>query len=282
MTRRAPLLLILAFPFLAIAEDSAILIPSRFSVGDRVELRLEFDSGEPDSTVVVRDKDEFPDLEGIDIVGASRVTRKGKTLLTCVFVPWIPGETRMKAFSVNGWKFPERVIVVDPVLEKGRNDPLPPRPPVTLPGTAVMVAVAAIILSCLAAFTALTLVWFIPFWKRVKAFKASRRPERAFERALRGIAAMRGTAGRVGEYEALIRAVRAYASVVVSEDFQSLTSGEIASRSPGLWDGFPSAERLSGMFLRADLARFGREEISDVDWRADLEAAGAMLSGGEP
>jgi hypothetical protein len=260
------------------AQD-VYLIPQTIFVGDRgrlvVPLGQDFMAAE---AFVLSAPGELPETADLVITRVELENRNGSPRLLVDFIPYAPGLLSLPALAVpvpggEALELSGLTVTAASILTPNETALSPPAPPLSAPGTGIVIyGTAAGILIVL--FSGLGLsVWgrrnFAFFWGRFKR----RRLLRIMARFLRRLEAesRANKAKSSGEYLALLAGqFREFLSLFTGTDCRPLTAGEFLNLP--LYGAF-----LCPFFRRCDRLRFSGGNIERGDLAAALEEVRSFI-----
>jgi hypothetical protein len=251
------------------------ILPPLFFPGDLVELRVPLGPGWRGGEALAPESSET-----LEIVSAElRKGASGSSELRIKFIAWKPGAFSLPAFGAGGASFGPIDLKAGTFVGASGRGLAPPRRPLLLPGTRMMIALAfaALALAILGSFAFVSFA--MPWLERVRRAREARRPYARFSHDLR-VALRRSddSEARIF-YGYLSQAFRRYARARLARGADSLTPLEIAQRGGAALGG--GAAALSGILARSDSVRFGGDRADPPKRRADALALARIVAGME-
>ena len=259
-------------------NTGAFLVPPRVYVGDRASLILPlpgFAVKENSETASAILADIASASIDIDIHRALLERRPVGSRLTVEFTAYAPGILELPPIVIAGEVFSGLKIEISSILEQGASGTVlsEPAPPLSIPGTSLLVYGSIISILCFLSLALWVLFWgrdriksWLASWEKKRLLIGMRRVEKHLRKTL-----AKGDDTYRNILDALSKEFRGFLSHFTGEHCRAMTAVEFANIELQIKDAaasLPSStnrEFLKDFFKRCDGIRFGGVEINKND-----------------
>jgi hypothetical protein len=249
----------------------SVLLPPRFFVGDRVELRLrlevparvpvqvpdpaEFPSGAPPEPG--QDAGSWVRIERIEVLDRRRQDQEGEVQLRVFFASLTPGEGSLPELELGGVRVPPQEFVTASVRDRETEPEFRPlRSQVLLPLTGLRVALGIVVLLGAPALLILLAVWAIRLLRKLRELHRRRRPAQRARSALQKLAQGLEQAQTREVFVDLSEVLKRYLAERLQVPTASATTAEIDGLLGGVGVSPTLVGRVREVLRTADTVKF--------------------------
>jgi hypothetical protein len=263
-----------------VSLNESIFLPPRFFVGDRVELRLKFDTP---ADLTVDQADLLPEhpwieFQTIEVQDRRASGRSGEVVVRLFFIPFQPGESSIPAFRLGDLGIGEISVTTQSVLEAEQTSPLRgPRTQLNLP----MTWLKLLILAAVGIGAPVCMFFFLRYGVRgiavVREARIRRLPYVHARKSLNRLSAQLASIEGKSFFILLSLAVRRYLTERLSAPLMSAATGEILKElnRAGLEEDL--SLRIHEVLKAADVIKFSGKRSSEREMQQNLKAVGSIV-----
>ena len=278
------LLLLAVSVALSAQEESveSVLLPPRFYVGDRVELRLTLDVP---AELVVSEPERLPqdpwlEVHRVEVQDHRNPGRSGKVRIRVFFTPFQPGQSRLPALSLGELHLGETTVHTRSVLEQEQSLSLQGlRGQLDLPLTAARLALIITIGIGVPAGAFFAFLHGARGLVRIREQRRRRLPYLRFRSILRRLKKQSSEIEGRSFFILLSLALKSYLAERLSVPLMSATTGEIRQQLSGLGLEPSLSESIHELLRRSDLVKFSGRKTGRREMGAELRRVEDILEG---
>jgi hypothetical protein len=286
MSRRLfiPLLFVLFFEswtgFSQASFSESILLPLRFFVGDRVELRLKYDTP---AGLVVNQAELLPEHPWIEFhsieVQDRRISgRSGEVVVRIFFTPFQPGESLIPAFRLGDLAIGEISVTTQTALEEQQTPSLRgPRTQLNLPLTWLKLLILAVVGIGAPVGIVFLLRYGVRGLTRIRQARIRRLPYLHARKSLNRLTSQLSSIEGKSFFILLSLAMRRYLTERFTEPLMSAATGEILKelKRAGLEEDL--SLRIHEVLKAADLIKFSGKRSNKTEMQQNLKAVDSIV-----
>ena len=268
--------------FSQVSLSESIFLPPRFFVGDRVELRLKYDT--PADLVVDQAEllPEHPWIEfhTIEVRDRRASGRPGEVLVRIFFTPFQPGESLIPVFRLGDLRIGEISVTTQSVLEEDRKPILRgPRTQLNIPLTWLKLLILAAVGIGAPAGMVFLLRYGVRGIARIREARIRRLPYLHARKSLTRLSAQLSAIEGKSFFILLSLAVRRYFTERLSAPLMSAATGEIIKElnRAGLDLDEDLSQRIHEVLWGADLIKFSGKRSNKREMRQNLKAVDSIV-----
>ncbi len=286
MSRRPfiPLLFVLFLEswtgFSQVSLSESIFLPPRFFVGDRVELRLKYDT--PADLVISQAEllPEHPWIEfhTIEVQDRRASGRSGEVVVRLFFTPFQPGESLISAFRLGDLGIEEISVTTQSALEAEQAPALRgPRNQLNLPLTWLKLLILAAIGIGAPVCVVFLLRYGVRGIARIREARIRRLPYLHARKSLNRLTSQLSSIEGKSFFILLSLAVKRYLTERLSAPLMSAATGEILKElnRAGLEEDL--SLRVHGVLRRADLIKFSGKRSNMREMLQNLKVVDSIV-----
>ena len=286
MSRRLfiPLLFVLSLEswpgFSQVSLSESIFLPPRFFVGDRVELRLKYDTP---ADLVVRQAELLPEhpwieFQTIEVQDRRASGRSGEVVVRIFFIPFQPGESLIPAFRLGDLGIGEISVTTQSALEAEQTPHLRgPRTQLNLPLTWLKLLILAAAGIGAPAGMVFLLRYGVRGIARIREARIRRLPYLHARKNLNRLTAQLSSIEGKSFFILLSLAVRRYLTERLSAPLMSAATGEILKElnRAGLEEDL--SQRIHEVLKAGDLIKFSGKRSNKREMQQNLKAVDSLV-----